>query len=81
MTLCWTLQQVGDGRPLTCRLRSLQPTPHSPSRKPMQPSAPNHAMHRMSGTHVCPRLGWLWMPLIGDLDRWGRNIQGFLVSN
>ena len=31
--------------------------------------APNEAMHRMSGTHICPRFGWLWVPLIGDLDR------------
>jgi len=30
----------------------------------------NEAMHRMSGTHICSRFGWLWMPLIGDLDRW-----------
>jgi hypothetical protein len=29
----------------------------------------NEAMHRMSGTHICPRFGWFWMPLIGDLDR------------
>ncbi len=28
------------------------------------------AMHRMSGTRVCSRFGWLWMPLIGDLNRW-----------
>jgi hypothetical protein len=31
--------------------------------------APNEAIHRMSGTHICSRFGWLWMPLIGDLDR------------
>jgi hypothetical protein len=31
---------------------------------------PNEAMHRMSGTHVCSEFDWLWMPLIGDLDRW-----------
>ena len=29
----------------------------------------NEAIHRMSGTHICPRFGWLWMPLIGDLGR------------
>ena len=27
------------------------------------------ALHRMSGAHICSRFGWLWMPLIGDLDR------------
>jgi len=32
---------------------------------------PNEAMHRMSGTHICPRFGWPSGPLIGDLDRWG----------
>ena len=31
---------------------------------------PNEAIHRMSGTHICSRFGWLRMPLIGDLDRW-----------
>jgi hypothetical protein len=30
---------------------------------------PNEAMHRMSGTYICSRFGWLWMPLIGDLRR------------
>ena len=29
----------------------------------------NEAMHRMSGTHICLRFVWLWMPLIGDLSR------------
>ena len=29
----------------------------------------NEAMHRMSGTDICSRFGWLRMPLIGDLDR------------
>jgi hypothetical protein len=29
----------------------------------------NEAMHRMSGTHICLRFEWFWMPLIGDLDR------------
>jgi hypothetical protein len=27
------------------------------------------AMHRMGGARIGSRLGWLWMPLIGDLDR------------
>jgi hypothetical protein len=30
---------------------------------------PNKAIHRMSGTHICSRFGWLGMPLIGDLVR------------
>jgi hypothetical protein len=30
---------------------------------------PNKAMHRMSGTHICSRFGWRWIPLIGDLNR------------
>jgi len=30
----------------------------------------NEAMHRMSGTDICLRFEWFWMPLIGDLDRW-----------
>jgi len=29
----------------------------------------NEAMHRMSGTRVRLQFDWLWMPLIGDLDR------------
>jgi hypothetical protein len=29
----------------------------------------NEAMHRMSGTHIGSRSEWLWVPLIGDLDR------------
>jgi hypothetical protein len=29
----------------------------------------NEAMHRMSGTHICWRFEWLWLPLIGDLGR------------
>jgi hypothetical protein len=33
------------------------------------PWVANEAMHRMSGTHICLRFGWLWMPLIGDLGR------------
>jgi hypothetical protein len=33
---------------------------------------PNKAMHQMSGTHICLRFDWLWMPLIGDLDRYAR---------
>jgi hypothetical protein len=31
--------------------------------------SPNEAIHRMSGTHICSRFGWLRMPLIGDLER------------
>jgi hypothetical protein len=30
---------------------------------------PNKTIHRMSGKHICWRLGWLRMPLIGDLHR------------
>ena len=30
---------------------------------------PNEAMHRMSGIHVYSQFDWLWMPLIGDLNR------------
>lgn len=32
----------------------------------------SEAMYRMSGTQICWRLGWPWVPLIGDLDRWAR---------
>jgi hypothetical protein len=34
----------------------------------------NEAMHRMSGTRICLRFGWLWMPLLGDLGRWADNM-------
>jgi hypothetical protein len=32
-------------------------------------TAHNEVMHRMSGTHICSRFEWPWMPLIGDLGR------------
>jgi hypothetical protein len=35
----------------------------------VQLQEPNKAIHRMSGTYICLRFGWPWMPLIGDLDR------------
>ena len=37
----------------------------------------NEAMHRMSGTHICLRFVWLWMPLIGDL---GRSVKAAVPS-
>ena len=59
----WTVQSAFYGRN-SHATRESSPTPCR------EAAQSNEAMHRMSGTHICPRFGWLWMPLIGDLDRW-----------
>jgi len=53
--------------------RELRPNSHATKESNPTPcreaAQSNEAMHRMSGTHIRSRFGWLRMPFIGDLGR------------